>query len=69
MSTIREKYQKRIKKHYTKFELSSRKEEVNKLYAKVENEIKKKKEALAKQRRLEEAQNHEEDQDFLDMDF
>ena len=62
-------FQKRIKKHYTKFELSSRKEEVNKLYAKVENEIKKKKEALAKQRRLEEAQNHEEDQDFLDMDF
>ena len=49
--------------------IASRKEEINKLHVKVKNEIKKKKEARAKERQLEEAQNHEEDEDFLDMDF
>ena len=62
-------FQKRLKKYYTKSVLSSRKEEINKLHVKVENEIKKKKEALAREQRLKEAQNHEEDDDFLDMDF
>ena len=62
-------FQNRIKKYYTKSELSSRKEEINKLHVKVEKKIKKKKEALARERRLEEAQNHEEDDDFLNMDF
>ena len=62
-------FQKRLKKYYTKSVLSSRKEEINKLHVKVENEIKKKKEALAREQRLKEAQNQEEDDDFLDMDF
>ena len=70
VGTISEKeLQKRLRKYYTKLALSSRKEEINKLHVKVKNEIKKKKEARAKERQLEEAQNHEEDEDFLDMDF
>ena len=73
VGTISEKeFQKRLKKCYNKSQksaLSSRKEEINKLHVKVKNEIKKKKEARAKERQLEEAQNHEEDEDFLDMDF
>ena len=70
MGTISEReLQKRLKKYYTKSALSSRKEEINKLHVKVQNEIKKKKEALAREHRLKEAQNHEEDDDFLDMDF
>ena len=56
-------FQNRLKKYYTKPELSSRKEEINKLHLKVENEIKKKKEA-----QLREAQNHEEDDDIPDFD-
>ena len=73
VGTISEKeFQKRLKKYYPKSlksTLSSRKEEINKLQVKVKNEIKKKKEAKAREQRLIEAQNHEEDDDFLNMDF
>ena len=61
----------RLQKYYTKSDLSLRKKEINKLHVKVQNEIKEKKEALARELRLKNAQNHEEeeDADFLDMDF
>ena len=61
--------QKRLKKYYDKTALSLRKKEINKLHVKVQNEINKKKDALAKDRQQKEAHNHEEDEDFLFMDL
>ena len=65
----KKKFLKRLEIHYDKKTLSLRKKEINKLYVKVKNEIKEKKEALARERRLQEAQNHEEDNDFLFVDL
>ena len=63
------KLQKSLKKYYDKTALSLRKKEINKLHVKVQNEINKKKDALAKDRQQKEAHNHEEDEDFLFMDL
>ena len=58
VGTISKKiFQKRLEVHYDKKALSLRKKEINKLYVKVKNEIKEKKEAL------------EEDDDFLFVDL
>ena len=65
------KLQNRLKKYYTKSDLSSRKKEINKLYEKIMDEMKGKKEAFARELRLKEAQNHEDEEDaaFADCDF